>query len=70
MKDLLGIIVVKMGNRESLMYKMCTKVFLKALININVINAIGAEDSFDAGFIFKYIQSVKLEDCQKFGNLA
>jgi sugar/nucleoside kinase (ribokinase family) len=70
LKDLLGIIVVKMGNRESLMYKMCIKFFLNALININVINAIGAEDNFNAGFIFKYIQCVKLEDCQKFGNLA
>lgn len=70
LKDLPRIIVVKMGNHGSLMYKMGKKVFLKAFVNNNVVDAIGAGDSFNAGFIFKYIKSAKLEDCQKFGNLA
>ena len=39
-------------------------------INKNIVDAIGAGDSFNAGFIFKYITGAKLEECQQFGNLC
>ncbi|MGC1632808.1 MAG: PfkB family carbohydrate kinase, partial [Gelidibacter sp.] len=31
---------------------------------------IGAGDSFNAGFILKFIQGAPLEKCQRFGNLT
>jgi sugar/nucleoside kinase (ribokinase family) len=34
------------------------------------VDAIGAGDSFNAGFIFKFIQKASLEDSQEFGNLT
>ena len=41
----------------------------EAFLNTNVVDAIGAGDSFDAGFISKYISGSTLEECQEFGNL-
>lgn len=37
---------------------------------VNVIDDVGAGDSFDAGFIFLYLRGAELEDCLAFGNLA
>ena len=34
------------------------------------VDAVGAGDSFDAGFIHQYIRGAKIEDCLKFGNIA
>jgi sugar/nucleoside kinase (ribokinase family) len=34
------------------------------------VDAVGAGDSFDAGFIHQYIRGANLEDCLAFGNLA
>ena len=62
-------IVAKMGNQGSLLW-LHKKTFRKeAFINKNVVDAIGAGDSFNAGFIFKYLKGSSLEECQIFGNL-
>jgi sugar/nucleoside kinase (ribokinase family) len=37
--------------------------------NNNVVDAIGAGDSFNAGLIFKYIAAASLKECQDFANL-
>lgn len=39
-------------------------------LKVNPVDEIGAGDSFDAGFIYKYLQSVSIEDCLHFGNLC
>lgn len=36
----------------------------------DVVDAVGAGDSFDAGFIHQYIRGAKIEDCLRFGNIA
>ena len=41
-----------------------------AFLNNKVVDAIGAGDSFNAGYIFKFIQGFSPEDCQIFGNLT
>jgi len=41
----------------------------EAFLNKQVVDAIGAGDSFNAGFIHKYISGASLEACQTFGNL-
>ena len=43
---------------------------LPAFLNKKVVDSIGAGDSFNAGFIFKYIQGKDIEECQKFGNVT
>lgn len=62
-------IVVKMGNKGSVLFGNNTKISKSAFKNEKVVDAIGAGDSFNAGFIFKYVQGCGLEECLEFGNL-
>ena len=62
-------VVVKMGSKGSLLYYGGKSVKKKSFINKSVVDAIGAGDSFNAGFIFKFINGAELEECQEFGNL-
>lgn len=64
-----NIVVVKQGNRGSMSFAGGTSLFQPAFLNNNVVDAIGAGDSFNAGFIYKYIQQQPIEICQEFGNL-
>ena len=34
-----------------------------------MVDAIGAGDSFNAGYIYKFIHGASMEECQEFGNL-
>lgn len=63
-------IVVKMGSKGSLLVTEGKKIFKEAFTNNNVVDAIGAGDSFNAGFIFKYTGGADLTECQTFGNLT
>ncbi len=64
-----NVVAVKLGNKGSLLWQNKTSKNLDAFLNNNVVDAIGAGDSFDAGFIFKFIKGEALEKCQQFGNL-
>jgi sugar/nucleoside kinase (ribokinase family) len=35
-----------------------------------MVDSIGAGDSFDGGFLHRYIRGEKLEECLQFGNLT
>jgi sugar/nucleoside kinase (ribokinase family) len=37
---------------------------------VDLIDSVGAGDSFDAGFVHQFIRGVKVEDCLKFGNVV
>lgn len=64
-------IVIKNGNKGSILIKKDgTEKNLPNFLNTNVVDAIGAGDSFNAGFIYKFIQGATLEECQRFGNLT
>jgi len=63
------LILVKKGKQGSLLSFNKTVVEAKSFLNNEVVDAIGAGDSFNAGFILKFIQGFPPEDCQKFGNL-
>jgi sugar/nucleoside kinase (ribokinase family) len=65
-----NIIIVKMGNEGSLLVAGGERIEKKALLNKNVVDAIGAGDSFNAGFIHKFIQKCPIRECQEFGNLT
>jgi sugar/nucleoside kinase (ribokinase family) len=64
-----NIVVVKQGNKGSTAFMNGRSLFQPAFLNDNVIDAIGAGDSFNAGFVYKFIQRQPLERCQEFGNI-
>ena len=63
-------VVIKLGSKGSIAVANGKSVFKESFFNDNVVDAIGAGDSFNAGFIFKYINGSKIDECQKFGNLT
>jgi sugar/nucleoside kinase (ribokinase family) len=70
--DALGcdIVAVKMDNQGSLVRKNGKNNKLPAFLNKEVVDAIGAGDSYNAGFIFKYVQGKDLAECQRFANIT
>ena len=62
-------ILVKRGAQGSLLSCNNKTVNGKSFLNDKVVDAIGAGDSFNAGFVFKFIQGFPPEDCQTFANL-
>lgn len=69
-KEYTNILVIKRGNKGSLVYKNGELTELPAFLNRNVVDAIGAGDSFNAGFIYKFVNGSDIAECQKFGNLT
>jgi sugar/nucleoside kinase (ribokinase family) len=63
-------LAVKLGSKGSLLVTEGKSIFKESYLNKNVVDAIGAGDSFNAGFIFKFINGSSLEECQNFGNLT
>jgi sugar/nucleoside kinase (ribokinase family) len=63
-------VVVKLGSKGSIVANDEKSVFKQSYYNKNVVDAIGAGDSFNAGFIFKFINGGKIDECQSFGNLT
>lgn len=64
-----NIIVVKQGRNGSLMSVGNNLIPCNAFANDNVVDAIGAGDSFNAGFIYRYMQEYSPVQCQEFANL-
>jgi sugar/nucleoside kinase (ribokinase family) len=68
-QDAAAITVVKLGNKGSVAVYNKKTLFKESFLNKRVVDAIGAGDSFNAGFILKFLQDAPLETCQLFGNL-
>lgn len=69
-RELVNIMVVKRGAKGSLLWVDGRTRELPAFLNKKVIDAIGAGDSFNAGFIHKFIRNHSVESCQEFANLT
>ncbi len=69
-KDYANKVIVKMGIEGATIFTKTKEVYLTSFRNENVIDAIGAGDSFDAGFIYKFIHNSTLEECLNFANLV
>ena len=63
-------LVVKLGRKGSMVVTDSKSTFKKSFLNENVVDAIGAGDSFNAGFIFRFINGFDIDECQTFGNLT
>ncbi len=65
-----NLIAVKMGNQGSALLRNGNISIQPAFLNEDVVDAIGAGDSFDAGFISKFVQGESPIECQRYGNLC
>ncbi len=65
-----NLIVVKMGSKGSALLRNGNISLQPAFLNEEVADAIGAGDSFDAGFISKFVKGESAIECQRFGNLC
>lgn len=63
-------IIVKRGIEGALYYEKGKVISSKAFLHNHFIDAIGAGDSFNAGFISSYLEGLRTEECLRFGNLA
>lgn len=64
-------VIIKQGSKGSLLItKEGVRHQLPAMLNENVVDAIGAGDSFNSGFISQFVQGVSLENCQRYGNMT
>jgi len=61
--------VVKCGNKGSVLFYEDKKIPKESFLNSDVIDTIGAGDSFNAGYISKFIKGKSPEECQEYGNL-
>ncbi len=67
--DLCETLVVKCGEDGAMLFSENQKILGKPFSNDQVVDAIGAGDSFNAGFIFKYVRGQPLNECLEFANL-
>lgn len=65
-----NLVVIKLGSKGSVAATDKKSNFRQSYYNNNVVDAIGAGDSFNAGFIYKFINGGKIDECQKFANLT
>jgi sugar/nucleoside kinase (ribokinase family) len=69
LSSVVPLVVIKRGSQGALAQRGSEIFPAPALANV-FVDAVGAGDSFDAGFIHQYIRGAKIEDCLKFGNIA
>ena len=66
---LVPVVVVKLG-REGAMAQRGADRFLSPAVRVEAVDAVGAGDSFDAGFLHQYVRGADLPACLSAGNLA
>ncbi len=70
LKNFAKIIIIKHGGEGAFAWEGGKFIHQPAFINKKVVDAIGAGDSFDAGFISKFIKNKPLKESAEFGALA
>ena len=63
------VLVVKLGGEGALARDPSGEVRCPAL-KVYVVDPVGAGDSFDAGFVHRYVRGAALADCVNYGNIA
>jgi len=64
-----GIVVMKDGSRGATAYQRGVREQVQAL-PVKCVDTTGAGDSFDAGFLYAYINGLSLADCLRHGNVC
>lgn len=65
-----NIVVVKNGSEGACLWNGTEFLSQPPFLNTKVVDSIGAGDSFDAGFIHKFIQQKPLQECLEFAALT
>jgi sugar/nucleoside kinase (ribokinase family) len=65
-----NIIVVKNGSEGAFLWDGHLLTHQKPFLNKKVADSIGAGDSFNSGFLYKYLRKEALTDCLEFGALT
>jgi sugar/nucleoside kinase (ribokinase family) len=66
---LVPLVVVKLG-REGALAQRGAERFVSPATRVDSVDAVGAGDSFDAGFLHQYVRGADLPACLAAGNLA
>jgi sugar/nucleoside kinase (ribokinase family) len=67
--DIVPLVVVKMGSEGATASRGKERVHSPAL-KVQVVDSVGAGDSFDAGFLCEFVNGSDLATCLESGNLA
>lgn len=67
--ELVPLVVVKLG-REGALAQRGAERFVSPAVSVDAVDAVGAGDSFDAGFLHQYVRGADLAACLAAGNLA
>lgn len=70
LKPFANTIAIKMGKEGSWGVQGNTSTRYAPFLNNQIVDAIGAGDSFNAGFIRAFIQDKPLKECLRFGNIC
>lgn len=65
-----NVIVVKRGTKGAMAYQTGIYTSSEPFLHNQFVDAIGAGDSFNAGFISKYLKDDSLQNCMSFANLC
>ena len=68
--DVAHIVVVKNGSKGAHLWSKDMQLDQPVFLNPNVADTIGAGDSFNAGFISRFVQKAPLKECLEMGALA
>ncbi len=68
-KPFCNTVVIKRGTKGAVMWDKSKVIGHPAYLNQNVVDAIGAGDSFDAGFISQFIKHKPLDECLDYAAL-
>jgi sugar/nucleoside kinase (ribokinase family) len=63
------ILVIKRGSQGA-MVRVGKEKYMAFPPVVDVVDPVGAGDTFDAGFVHQFIRGAKIEDCLKFANCA
>jgi sugar/nucleoside kinase (ribokinase family) len=63
------VLVVKRGALGA-MARVAHETFKSLPLAVEMADAVGAGDSFDAGFLHQFIRRAKIDDCLEYGNIA
>jgi len=66
---LVPIVVIKCG-AQGVLAKRGNERFRAASLSVQPVDAVGAGDSFNAGFLHKFIHGYDLQDCLEYGNVT
>ncbi len=69
-KPYANLVVIKDGENGAHLWDTKKLISKVAFLNENVVDCIGAGDSFDAGFISEFLKEKDYEKCLEFGNIT